>query len=796
MTTNVVSPSSGSVTANRTKARLAVTGRPTREDVVDGGFVLALGLLALWGFHTTFDSPRFLLVSAVGLVLGIVVAHLANVLKQHGLVLALMLVVTFFLFGGALALSGEAIAGILPTGSVLSRLAQLTVSGWKGLLTTLPPVDGSGQFLVLPYVLGLAFGAATFVWARRSARPAAPVLLPILLLVIVILLGTFQPAGLLVHGLGFAVACFAWVALRLRRQLRVVGTGAALRSQAVIGVVLLLASVAVGALVGGHLPATDGSRTVLRTYVHPPFDITRYPSPLVGFRKYTEGAQKVWDQELFTVSGPKAGSLVRIAVLDDYSGTVWSAAGASGGAAADFRKVGSTIAPMEGAPPSTERATVTIGAAYAGLTDVNAWVPSVGYPTTLAFAGERAKQLAETVHYNPTTGQAIVPARLAAGDTVTIAAAPVAAVATDFAPGGGATLPSAATEVVSARTTKWAEKKPTPWEQLQAVAGALHGGAYSDGTRSGETQYLPGHGVARTTTFLGRQQLVGNDEQYASTFALMANRLGIPARVVMGAVVPEGGAVRGQDVHAWVEVLGSDGRWAVVPTATFMPDRNKTPEQQPRATAKDSNAADVPPPNAQRPPGSVDATFQTTSASVRPPTLLERLGALPGWVLLLLRVIGYPLLALMVIAGVLAIARSARRRRRRRRGPASRRLAEGWRDYVDHARDLGLKVPRGLTRKEQASLVGQPELAAAADATVFGYGEPEGSAVIAYWAQITQARKSLTLSTSRRRRILRRFSVRGLLFRDDRPVEQLPKPLNAGRPRGRAKMRIPRRVPA
>ena len=118
-------------------------------------------------------------------------------------------------------------------------------------------------------------------------------------------------------------------------------------------------------------------------------------------------------------------------------------------------------------------------------------------------------------------------------------------------------------------------------------------------------------------------------------------------------------AVRGQDVHAWVEALGSDGRWAVVPTATFMPDRNKTPEQQPRATAKDSNAADVPPPNAQRPPGSVDATFQTTSASVRPPTLLERLGALPGWVLLLLRVIGYPLLALLAMPLAMAIPRQA-----------------------------------------------------------------------------------------------------------------------------------------
>ena len=134
----------------------------------------------------------------------------------------------------------------------------------------------------------------------------------------------------------------------------------------------------------------------------------------------------------------------------------------------------------------------------------------------------------------------------------------------------------------------------------------------------------------------------------------------------MGAVVPEGGAVRGQDIHAWVEVQGSDGRWAVVPTSTFMPDRDKTPEQQPRATAKDSNAADVPPPNAQRPPGSVDATFETSTASVKPPTLLDRLAALPGWVLLLLKMIAYPLLALVVVAGVLGLARALRRRGRRR----------------------------------------------------------------------------------------------------------------------------------
>ena len=771
MTSPAVAEPRRTSTANRTKARLAVTGRPSSTDLVDAGFVILLGMIALWGFRTTFDSPRFLAVSAVGLILGVAVAHIANVLRQHWLVLALMVVVTFFLFGGAVALSSDAIAGFVPNGTVLSRLARLTVSGWKDLLTTLPPVDGAGQFLVLPYLLALACGAATFLWARRAGSPSWPLLLPVALLAIVILLGTIEPAGLLIQGLGFAMVAFLWVVLRRRRRLRVVGTGAGDRSQILIGAVLVAAALGLGAVAGGHLPGTDAPRTVLRTYVQPPFDITQYPSPLVGFRKYTEGAQKVWDQELFAVQGVKSGSLIRIAVLDDYSGTVWSAAGASGGTGYNFRKVGQTIAPVsEMSGVAGQRATLTMRPAYAGLGDANTWVPTVGYPTSMVFGGARAKELAESVRYNPSTGQALVGARFRDGDKVTVEAAPVVPVPKDFQAGSGSTVPTDATKVVAAKAVKWAQKKPTPWEQLQAVAKALQDGAYSDGTKTGETQYLPGHGVARTSTFLGRQQLVGNDEQYASTFALMANNLGVPARVIMGAVVPEGGAVRGQDVHAWVELRGADGRWYAVPTATFTPDRNKTPQQQPKATAKDSNAADVPPPNAQRPPGSVDATFETTSATVKPPTILERLAALPGWVLLLLKVIGYPLLVLGAIIGGLAGARWWRRRKRQRTGPPSRRLAQGWRDVVDHARDLGVAVPAGLTRREQAALVGHPELAGVADRAVFGYGEPEVAAVQAYWANCKRVKSELTSRSSRWKRVARLVSVRGLLFRDNRPV--------------------------
>jgi len=679
-------------------------------------------------------------------------------------------------------------------------LADLTVNGWKGLLTTLPPVDGAGRFLVLPYLLALTVGAVTFTWARRSQSPAGPVLLMVLLLGIVILLGTLQPAGLLIHGLGLATVAFLWVTLRRRRRLRVVGTGGNLRGQAVIGGALLVGALGLGAVAGGHLPGTvDTQRTVLRTYVQPPFDITQYPSPLVGFRKYTEGANKVWDQELFTVQGAPAGSLLRIAVLDDYSGTAWSAAGASGGSGYNFRKVGQTIAPAVGlSDGATQRSTLTIGAAYAGLGDASPWVPTVGYPTSLVFGGDRAKELADSLVYNPSTGQAVVPARLRAGDTVSVEAEPVPVIGDDYGVGSGTTLPSSATQTVAAKAVQWAEKEPGPWEQVQAVAKTLQAGAYSDGTKSGETQYLPGHGVARTTTFLGRQQLVGNDEQYASTFALMANSLGVPARVVMGAVVPEGGAVKGADVHAWVELRGADSRWYAVPTATFMPDPTMTPQQQPKATAKDSNAADVPPPNSQRPPGSVDATFDTTSAKVKPPTLLERLAGMPSWVFLALRVIGYPLLALTVVIGGLAMARSLRRRRRRRTGPPSRRLAEGWRDLVDHGRDLGLKVPAGLTRHEQAAVVGHAELARAADRSVFGYGEPDVAVVQAYWANCKKAKQRMTKGAKLRTRIGRLFTLRGLLFRDDRPVEHLPKPARqkGQTQRRRARIRLPKRAPA
>jgi hypothetical protein len=707
--------------------------------------------------------------------IGRLVAHLATVLRQHWLMLLLASVVAFFLCGGALALTSRTIGGVVPTGESTGLLAEVTVAGWKDLLTTLPPVDGDGQFLVLPYLLGLAGGVGTFALARRTHRPALPIVVPVGVLVLVVLIGTAEPAGLLLHGVVFPLVALLWVVVRRRRVLRVVGTGSSSRSQALIAAGLIAASAGAAYLTQGSLPGVAGvSRVVLRTYVEPPFDITQYPSPLVGFRKYTEGAAVLWDQELLTVTGLGSGERLRMAVLDDYSGTVWSAGSVS--SSGGFHKVGPTIGATQIGSGEPVTVTITISAALAGKVDANTWVPSPGYASAIVFSGPRARALAEQLRYNTATGQAVVPTRFAAADVVRVTAVPVPLAPKDFQPAGAVTVAADAGDFLTTVATKWGGQAATPWEQLAAVARTMQStGAYSDGMRKGEEKFLPGHGVARLGAFVTRPQIVGNDEQYAATFALIAGELGVPARVVLGAVVPADGVVRGRDVHAWVEVQSATGQWYAVPTQTFMPDRTKLPDQVPQTVAPDANAADVPPPNAQRPPGTLDTTFDT-DPNARVNRAVSTMAETPQWILAVLTYVGLPITAVVSFAALLALARSVRRRRRAGRGPAYRRFALGWRDYVDHARDLGFTIPSGLTRSEQATLVGCPDLAAAADNSVFGDDEPGAAEIRAYWMQIATARAELTKSRSPRRRLARFLSLEGLLHRDERPVETSLRP--------------------
>ena len=757
-----------SAPATRTRGRLV----PRRPELVDAAFLLALCGVAFSGFATTYSGWGYLAVGLCGVVLGVLVAHVANVLDQPVITLAALTVATFFLAGGAVVLRAQAIGGVLPSAGTVRGLAEGSVNGWKQLLTILPPVDGRGPLLVLPYLLGLLCGATGFAVATRLRVAAAPLAAPVLLLVAAILLGTGEPVAPVLQGTVFAALALGWAATRARRLRPPARDGSRQLVRLGTGIALLAVAGGVATVAGPVLPGTGGDRVVLRDLVTPPFEIGAYPSPLVGYRKYTRDANQLWDQTLFTVSGLPDGAPVRIAALDDYDGSVWGAVGEPGGVAGDernsYQRVGARIPDRARGRAAT--VTFTVAPAYASATDVSAWLPTTGAATAVAFTGPAAAGHTEHLRYNLATSSGIVADRLRAGDTYTVETViEPTAIPADAQPFGPSTVDPAARAFVSSRAQKWAGEATTLAERLRAAAAYLREhGAYSDGG-PGETEYLPGHSLGRLTTFFNAPRPVGDDEQYAAAFALMANDLGMPARVVLGAIPKADGVVRGRDVHAWVELHLADGRWVPVPHTEFMPDTSKKPDEQPPQEIENTDASIVPPPNTSHPPSTLDDLAQSDPSANRAATAPERGGTVfPAFVGVLLRWVGLPLLVLGALCGAIIGAKSLRRNRRRTRGHPAARVAAGWRELVDGVRDLGTAVPHDGTRWEQARVVSDQRvagLAVAADRVVFGAEEPGPVEADEFWRAVARLRAQLGTEVGRWRRFRAAVSLRSIRAR-------------------------------
>ncbi|GLZ40413.1 transglutaminase-like domain-containing protein [Actinokineospora sp. NBRC 105648] len=741
---------------------------PTRADLADAAFLVPLFVVAIAGFATSYDGWPFLWVGLAGLGLGLLVGHVATVARLPLVAVAAMTVAVYFLLGGAVLLRDRAVAGFLPGPDVLSALARSGVDSWKQLLTTLPPVDGSGPLLVIPYILGLFCGAVGFTVARRVKVSAAPAVAPSAVLVAVILLGTPSPVLPTVQGGAFACLVLLWTSVRARRRRRPLRDGARRATRLVTGAALIGVAGAVAVVAAPVLPGAGGHRTVLREHITPPFDLNAYASPLVGFRKYTENANQLWDQTLFTVKGLPKDGLVRIATLDDYTGAVWGAGSGAdevvpGAPKYGFQRVGSRIpSTVEGASTGV---VVTIGAAYATAYDVNPWLPTPGTPRAVRFTGPSATGHADSFRFNLATTAGIVTDRLRTGDTYTVdAVTDVVPLPADPQPFGRPTLSPAAYTFVAAKTGTWTGKATDLGGKLRAVASYLRdNGAFSDGG-PGETEYLPGHSVGRLTSFLNAQRPVGDDEQYASVFALVANQLGMPARVVLGAKPGPDGVVRGEHVQAWVEVHLTDGRWATIMNTEFMPDRSKKPDRVPPQQVENTDASIVPPPNTVHPPSSL------TDASRVDPNLGRGAGArdegfweLPSYLVTILTWGGPPVLLVALVCAVIIGGKALRRRKRRRTGLPAVRVASGWQEIIDRARDLGTAVPLGLTRPEQANVLGDAEvlrLARAADATVFGPVEPTEQNAAHFWSTVDDLRRQMGAGVSRLRRLRAALSLR------------------------------------
>ena len=731
---------------------------PTREPISptrwrDLAFLVVLGALALAGFAPTYSGFMFLVVGVVGLLLGAVSVEVS---RRYGWPLpapVLISVVFFLLIGGPLCLR---------TPFDPDTLLNEVIGGWKDLLTTLPPVDGTGPLLVLPWLLGLAAGLVGALLTGLRAT-AAPVLAPVALLGAVILLGTKQTSSLLLQGTAFGVLVLAWLALRVQD-----GTIATGRRQTVLvrrtgaGLAMLVIAGAV-ALPLGKAAAGD-QRTVLRSHVVPPFDIGRYGSPLSSFRRYVNEQGRpggpdpanLYDKTLFTITGVPAGTRVRFAALDQYDGTVWGASQQPG--PDSFQRVSSTIDnPTAGKKVNVK---VTLGAGYSGV-----WLPTVGALQSMHFDSDDPGLKADAFRYDLATSTGIVPTGLRSGDryhfTGVLGNDTLTA---NTAPSSQLDDNSTAAAFLDTQTTQWTPGVTEPMKRVLAIADYLRThGKYSDGVGKGEQIYHAGHYVARLSDdFVNAPMMVGDDEQYAAVMALMANRVGVPARVVMGAIVPAGGVVKGADVHAWVEVEAADGTWRTLPTDQFM--SHEKPAEQPPQQQEQLSGSVVPPPAPVPPPSTVgDSSDSDLKARAVGKHTGDHHSHLPGWVRITAEAVGLPVLVIALVVGGIVGAKALRRRRRRTAERTSARVVGAWRELIDHARDLGHRLPAiGATRREQAAALGVPAgvgLAGTADALVFGPAAPAEQDATDYWRAVDQERARLSAQVSRWQRIRATLSL-------------------------------------
>ncbi len=750
--------------------------KPNGADITDAACAFVLCGLGVLGFKTTYGGTDYLVIGTIAIAFGIALAYIANRLGQPVLGVAVVTVVVFFLFGGAVALRATAVGGVLPTLTTVHALSNASVSGWRDLLTTLPPVGTSDHLLALPYVVGLLGGVTAMCIAGRSRRAATPLLAPVAVLAVGILFGTSKPAALFLQGSVFAAVALGWAALRQYRLHAAVGSrGGAGR---VIGAGALLVCGCVGAqTVAAHFPFAHGhQRVVLRTYTQPPFDPGAYPSPLAGFRQYIGPTSKLVnastkvrlnDTTLFTVAGLPTGTRIRIATTDAYSGLVWGfdTSVSSDATASDvFQRVGSVIPAAIAGTPATAK--ITVGA----YDDV--WLPDAGNLTSVTFAGPNAATLASSFRYDLVTGTGVTPTQLKAGDTyqlqLILPQIPDAKILAGASPASSPLPITGAAPQVAVDAKQWTASATGAYAKLQALASHLIDGAYSDGAATGDTtalQVLPGHGSARIANFLKGEQLVGDGEQYATTMALMSNALGYPARVVFGAAPEADGTVKGKDVAAWAEVDFAGIGWIpfnATPPTSHVP----TPQKQQQQQTQTNNQVVPPPPVAAPPP--VDNPGQATSNDKQAPKKAAPKptgSGIPRWAIAGATYGGPPVLLVLGFIVVVLAIKSRRRRRRRKRGPSTARIAGGWYEVVDKARDLGVAVPGKRTRREQATAIGDAhlsDLARRADAAIFGLGTPAKADVDRYWQQVSDALRRLKKTVGRPRRLRAALSLRSL----------------------------------
>ncbi|MBH0117829.1 transglutaminase domain-containing protein [Salinibacterium sp. NG253] len=752
-----------------------MTAPVTRSFVVVSGALLwltvALASAALWPIYRTTDLTILIV---AGVLAGSIVALASLWRRWSFLTTSIVAVIMFVVIGVPVAVPSETQWGVVPTLEGLSDLVLGVALGWKQLLTISLPV-GNYQALLVPALVLVFFGTViSLSIAFRTAVAELSVVPSIIIFVMAIALGpTYpdQPVPLALALLIVIALAMVWFRWRRRRdtvnalEAAMDAPGVARRKRefgfagvrTMISAVVILAIASGVALVAVNLAPPTNNRAVLRTAIVEPFDPRDYVSPLSGFRRYWQPSTA--NSVLFEVSGVPLGTRVRLATLDSYNGVVYAVgSGRVSSASGSFSRVPSRFDQSEVDGDQVDL-TITI-AGYEGV-----WLPTVGLFEQVDFSGSRAADLRDSFYYNKISGTAAVVGGLESGDTYTfegvIPVQPSAEELSALTPGLAEVPPvQDSPEELTERLDQYVRGVTTPGERLAAMLDGLAADGYiSHGVGVDEPASRSGHSADRIAELFTAPRMIGDGEQYAVAASMMANELGFPTRVVLGFITSDP-QIRGDDVSAWIEVNTAEYGWVTIDPN---PPLREIPEENP-----DDIAQVARPQTVVQPPEIESDTTNRQSNPDSEQALQPDLDPVLQAVLAVLRVAGWSLLVLVVLAApfLLIIAAKVRRRQLRKRADSTvEQISGGWQEFEDSLIDHGYSPPLSGTRTEVAAVMATPDartLAEHADRAIFSGAEPETVEADAFWTNVTELETQLNTGLSRWARFKTKISLRSL----------------------------------
>lgn len=281
---------------------------------------------------------------------------------------------------------------------------------------------------------------------------------------------------------------------------------------------------------------------------------------------------------------------------------------------------------------------------------------------------------------------------------------------------------------------------------------------------------------------------IGDDEQFATAAALLAQAAGYDSRVVLGfrtpnapanASVPacENNVCRGKNLTAWVEVSSAGSPWYAIDVSPQFKDKPKSPPIQDGLIQHQAN------------PGKDDATV-LPPARVEPtespkceldPNAPECKVQFDVWGLIvqIVTTVLVSALAVTVVVGPFAVIILGKRRRRRTRQdpnvPLAKRITNAWDEYVDNLIDLGenglRRLPGNETRPELIRKAVTDNATYAefvvrnADFAAFAPEEPNPQDEQDAWKFVDSEFAKATEGMSRYRRLRVLLSLRSFLYR-------------------------------